>query len=484
MSFKKKLLGNVLIAGSYTYISQAVSFLSSIIISRLVSPNSYGTIGLITVFTGFIAVFSDGGLSYALIRSDYGRTYQRVLTNLAWLLGILLFGITVILAYPIALFYKNQELLIPTIVLASTFVLRSLSLAQGALLAKQLKFGFIGKVTLICTVASAVITMILGYFKGGYWALIIPQIFTAIITAVLYEREVKLGFKIFPLNYIKVAYKFTRKLIGSIIGFNIISYWARNSDNMIVGKWYGVNDLGIYNRAYMLLTLPLNLITGLFSNILFPSLKVLKTQGGSVETEYYFVLRIITFLSFPLTVLFIIFPKQLIMLLWGKSWILVADLLPYFGLLIFTQTLLSTVGQLLVVEGKEREFMISGWIGGIILVVAIFAGASVSLVGVAQYYSLAFIVLILIYNLFYIYIRTLKFDKLKAMSFWLPKVAFSVALWFSLYFNVFSAKLILLLLILVYLIYDGRKEVGGLTQLIQTKVLKRKKEVTTSESSI
>ena len=458
-SFKQGLFKNILISGGFNYLSQGINFLSTIILSRLLSPESYGIIGLITVFTNFILVFSDGGLSYALIRSDFGRTYQRVLTNLAWILGIVLFLITVLLAYPITVFYKNPQLLLPTIVLAFTFLFRSLSLAQGAILAKELKFGFIGQITLLGMLVSVVVTVVLAYMGAGYWSLVFPQIINAIIMAVFYEREVKLGFKLYPLSYLKVGFKYTRKLIASVIGFNTINYWSRNADNMIVGKWYGASELGLYARAYSLLTLPLTLITGLFSNILFPSLKKLQSEGGDIELEYYFVLRVITFLSFPLVFILIALPDQLVLVLWGQKWITVAKFLPYFGLLIYTQTLLSTVGQLLILKGKEREYMISGWVSALFLVGGIVFGATISLIGIAQFYALSFLLLVLIFNVFYIYIRALKFNAYNVIWFWLPKIIMSLLIWISIFFNMPLVKHVLLTLLFFSIVFEGRNEI-------------------------
>jgi O-antigen/teichoic acid export membrane protein len=232
-----------------------------------------------------------------------------------------------------------------------------------------------------------------------------------------------------------VVFRHTKKLVSSVIGFSSINYWARNSDNMIVGKWYGPSDLGIYNRAYSLLMLPLNLITGLFNNILFPNLKKLQSRNGDIENEYYFVLNVIGCLTFPLTLLFVVFPKELVLILWGRDWARVADLLPYFGLLIFTQSLLSTSGHLLILYKKERAFMISGWISAFFLIGFIVMGATVSLEAIAQMYSLAFIVFVLLLNIFYIYIKSLGLRKGRVYAFWLPKMAFTLLIWLCLYFR-------------------------------------------------
>jgi O-antigen/teichoic acid export membrane protein len=474
VSFKKELFRNILISGGYNYLAQGFNFLASIIISRILTPESYGIVGLIVVFTGFISVFSDGGLSYALIRSDYGKTFQRILTNLSWMLGLTLFVLTILLAYPIAIFYHNNQLILPTIVLGSTFLFKSLSLAQGALLVKELQFGFIGRVTLTCAIISILITLFMSLLGLGFWSLIIPQVITSILTIFFYERKVKLGFKIFPYRYILVGFKHTRRLIGSLIGFNAVNYWARNSDNLIVGKWYGASDLGIFSRSYALLTIPLNLITGLFNNILFPSLKKLKSENGNVkiEDEYYFVLRIINFLSLPLIAILIVFPDKLVILLWGDKWRMVAEMLPYYGLLIFTQTLLATASQILILEGKEKAFMLAGWVSSIILIGGIILGATISLKAIAEYYCLFYLAGSQSFCIFYLYIKTLRFDKKKLFIFWVPRILLSLLIWSSISFGGGVIKISLVLLLIIYTLFDGRKELYKFRSFFLLKVKK------------
>src|SRR5215212_6024583 len=115
MSFKKTLIRNILVSGGYNYLSQAIVFLSSIVVSRLLTPQSYGFVGIITVFTGFLSIFSDSGISMAVIRSNYLYTYYKSLDTVALLVGTILCVITCILAYPIAIFFRNTELVLPVI---------------------------------------------------------------------------------------------------------------------------------------------------------------------------------------------------------------------------------------------------------------------------------------------------------------------------------------------------------------------------------
>jgi teichuronic acid exporter len=467
--FKQSFFKNLLISGGYNYVAQGISFLSSIIIARLLSPENYGLVGLITVFTGFIAVFSDSGISLAIIKSDYGHTYHKSLDSLGLLMGILLFLVTALLSFPIAHFYKNNGLFLPTIALASTFIFRSMSLVRGALLTKQLSFGYLGKVVLINTIITIILTIIFAYSGFQHWSIILPQVITSIITVVLYEKKVGLKFNYYPVKYIKVAFKYTKSIIGSLIGFNLLNYWSRNSDNLIVGKLYGVADLGIYNRAYSLLTFPLTLITGLMGTVLYPSLKKLKAEGGDVNTEYIYVLKIISLIVFPVSCILLLCPDLLVRLLWGDKWSRVAAFLPYFGLLLFSQPLLSTIGNFLVLQGKEKSLMYSGWVTSTFIILAILFGSMYSMMAIVQSYALCFILLVLPYNIYFVYYRVLKFDAKLLFRFWFPVVGISLGIWVSCFFDLPTLKYGFILILLTYLILSSLKELKGLIQMISLR---------------
>jgi O-antigen/teichoic acid export membrane protein len=458
MSFKKGFFKSLLISGGYSYATQAISFFSSIITARVLAPESFGFVGLITVFTGFISIFSDSGISLAVIKSDHRYTFHKAVDSLALIIGIALCLLTCLLAYPISFFYKNEELLFPIIVMAAIFIPRSMAIVRGAILSKALKFHIIGRVSLISISIQILLTIFLAYQNFGFWSLIIPQIVSSLIMLIMYENETQLGFKVYRIQHIKVAYDYIKKTIGNLMGFNLINYWARNSDNLIVGKVYGVTDLGIYNRGYTLLTIPLALITGLIGNVLYPSLKKLEGEGGDVKNEYLFILKLITIISYPISFFLIVFPKELVLLLWGKNWFPVSELLPYFGLLIFSQSLLSTAGNILVLFNKEKNLMISGWVGAIVMILGIGFGAIYSVKAICQSYSLCFLLIVLPFNLYYVFIKTLSFPVKKMVLFWLPIILLSLGLWVTIFFNLRQLKIFSLIFLAFFIILQNKNE--------------------------
>ena len=245
---------------------------------------------------------------------------------------------------------------------------------------------------------------------------------------------------------------------ADITGFNLLNFICRNLDNLLVGRWFGVAELGVYNRAYNLLMMPLGIITGLISTVLFPSLKKLKSEGGDVSGEYLFILKMITVLTFPISFVLILFPESLVLLLWGNAWLGVAQFLPYFGLLLFSQNLLSTTGGLLVLFEKEKVMMVSGCLSAAATTGGILYGAGVSLIGIAQFYSLAFILFVLPFNLYYLFIGTFGFPKRRMNLFWLPIIALSFCIWQACYLQNQELKIAGVALLFLFILWQTKGE--------------------------
>ncbi|MCF8369849.1 MAG: lipopolysaccharide biosynthesis protein [Bacteroidales bacterium] len=472
MSFRKSLFKNLLTLGGYNYSSQAANFLASIVLSRLLVPEEYGYVALITVFTGFVTIFSDAGISYVIIRSDYGRTFWRAVTNLSFYIGLALFGIMLILAWPIALFYDDASLVIPTMVMALTFIASALKIAPMAVFTKELNFNFVGKVRLIANLTSIGMMIIMAFLGFSYWSLIIPQILMHLVEFILFEYKLRLGFKIYPWCYTKAAYRKTKSLLTNLSGFNLVNYWARNADNLIIGKFYSSYDLGIYNRAYKMLQLSLSLITGLFGTVLYPSLKKFTAEGGDLNPEYGGLLGVISLLNYPISAVLILIPYPFVRVLWGENWMLVADLLPYFGVLIMFQTLISTTGHIYLLLEHERRFMLIGVGSAILMVIAIVIGSFYSMKAVAISYAFCYMLLIVPLHIYVGFYKTFKFKFSFIWKFWFPKIIFGIAMMFAVFYELQTWLYIILPAYLIHLLYNQRTELSKLKGLILNRINK------------
>jgi len=475
-TFKKTFFKHLLTLGSYNYGSEIVNFLSSAVLARLLLPEEYGFVAMIAVFTNFAMIFAGAGLGSDIIRSDYRTTYHKGLFTLSFYIGLSLFVLMSLLAYPISLFYANAKLIWPTVIMSSQFVIRGMTMAHYALLMKQMRFNYIGKVTFYTTLMNIGLMILMAAFGFSYWALIIPLLVTAFVRYVFYARATQLPLKLYSRAHSIAAYRKAKSIIWSIIGFNIIDYWARNLDNLLAGKMYGEAALGIYNRGFRFLDLSLRLITRMFGTVLYPSLKKLEEQEGPVLKEYLNMLGIISLINFPAGLILILFPKTFVLILWGHNWMEVVPFLPYFGLLILTQTVISTNDSMFKLLNKERTMFYLGAISSGIVAIAIAAGAMVSLLSIARFYAFAYLVLVVPLQLYVGFIRALGYAPRIILLFWLPKiVCYLIVLW-GVWYGHQEFTIIGMVGYFIHLVYFQRKDLLKIFGVINNKIRKKRAE--------
>ncbi len=448
--------------------------MATAVLSRLLLPSEYGVVALVTVFTGFIMIFTDAGLSFDVIRSDYKKAYHKSISNLAFLMGIALFLLMCLLAYPIALFYDNMQLIFPTIVLSSLFIIRTINIVPFALLSKELEFNYLGRTAFIANLLSIGFMIAFAYFGLSYWALILPQIVASVYTYYFYSRKADFRFRLYPHRYTVAGFRKAKSIMGNLTGFNLINYWARNADNLIVGRVYGEVSLGIYNRAYRLLTLSLSLITGLFGKVLYPSLVKLQSEGGPIQKEYLNVLGIISLLNYPIAFILIVLPETFVYILWGENWMEVAPFLPYFGLLVLSQTLISTTGHIFILFRKENVMMYVGVVSAVIMVAAIILGSLYSVLDIARFYSLSYLVLIIPINLVFGFGKTFGFEPRKVINFWLPKLLLYLVMLFSIWNDIYVISVTAISLYLVHLLFFQRNDINEFFAFLGKKAVELK----------
>lgn len=473
MGFKKTLLKNVAVFGSYNYVFFFIEFLSTVILSRLLLPEEYGFVAIILVFSGFIQLFANAGLSQAVIRTDYRHKFFKLIFNLTLWIGILLTLILVLLAYPISLFYDNPKLFLPTIVVSLTFVGTTVTIVPMAILLKELKFNQLGKLKLISAVVSIILMIVMAYFGCSYWSLIIPNVVRVFLFYILIEIKIKFGFYFYGWKLTKFALKLVKDLLQTFTAFNMINYWASNLDTFLIGKFFGNYDLGIYNRAYRFLQLGIKLINTVFGNVLLPSLKKEVETKKDYRQGLLDILDVIHILGLLFSVALVIFPAFIVRFLWGENWLLVADYMPYFGAIIPLQTLVIACDDLYILERKEKALLSVGIPTSIILIVGIVLGSMFSALYVARMYAIFMVAIQIPYHLVFGHYKVLKFPKIMILKFWMPKIIFSFLVIASIWFSDHIVTYILYGVYFLYLVISHMKNFKVVFAMICNKINKK-----------
>ncbi len=469
MSFKITTLKNVFQLGRFTYTGEIVSFLASIVMARLLLPEEYGIVAMIYVITNFAGILTGLGISSEVIRNPFQYTFHKAMLNLSIYVGFALFILVILLSYPLALFYENNALILPTLLIAFKFPIRSSSAVFYALLIKERRYSLVGKIELTNNLLSNALMITMAAVGFSYWSLIVPFLLGEVYKLFHYKSYTYLKLRFYPFKYTRVAFKYSKALMGSILGVRMISYWGRNLDNLLIGKNFGETSLGLYNRGYRFLNLAEKTIDNLFGTILYPNLQKLKTDGGNVNHEYMFFVGLITLVSFPVGAVLILMPDLLVKILWGSNWLGTVQYLPYFGMVVLSRTNKTNIEAIFKIHYKERLLFRFGVFNSVTIVVSIVLGSLHSPLMIAKLIAISQTVLILPVVVFYVFIYDMRFDLKKTMVFYLPRIILLTGTLTTLLLNYYWLTFAQVFLYLVFLLLDLSSDFKKLITIIHAR---------------
>ncbi len=374
-------------SGAAQVARQLVQFIISVILARLLSPEDFGLIGMIIVFTGFAGVFSELGLGAALIQKlDLD---ERHLNSVFWVnigTGIILTGTVVGTAPLIASFYDEPALRSLTILIALNFIIGSFNVVQNALLNKNMDFRRLAQLEITAASLASIIGITMALTGFGVWSLVWQSLMLTTVSAVMmwWVSAWRPTFS-FETGALKELLGFSSNLLG----FNILNYWMRNLDNVLIGKFIGSSALGIYTRAYSLMLLPISQISGVVSRVMFPVLSTIQHDIERVKRVYLRSTRSIALVTFPLMIGLLVVAKPFIMTVYGDKWRDVIPILQIFCLVGMTQSIGTTVGWIYTSQGRTDIMLKWGIFSGIVRGIAFIVGLKWGVIGVALAYALS-----------------------------------------------------------------------------------------------
>ena len=388
---KSQVIGGLKWSGISQVFTQAIAFGFGIVLARLLSPRDYGLIGMVLVFTGFATIFVDMGLGSALVqRKQLEEKHINTVFFINIVAGTFLTLLMFFSAPYIAAFYNEPKLKAITQVLSVNFFLGSLISVQRALLTKSLDFKKLSKVDIGTTLLASTISVTLAILGYGVWSIVCQYIATRVLTAVIVWRLSKWK----PRPYFRRdAF---RQLLGyssNLVGFEMLNYWVRNLDNLLIGRYISSAALGIYTRAYSLMLLPITQITTVISKVMFPALSAIQDDKAKVKQIYLRAINMISFITFPLMIGLFVVSDYFIVTVYGSKW---QEVIPILQLLCFvglSQSVTSSVGWIFNSQGKTNIQLRWGIFSSVFRCISFIVGLKWGVQGIALAYLLGTIIL-------------------------------------------------------------------------------------------
>ena len=447
---KADLKGRSVRGGAVTMAAQGVRFVlgmgSTVVLARLLTPQDFGLIAMVTAVTGFVMMFKDMGLSMATVQR--AEINHNQISTLFWINVVLSIGVMVVtaaLAPVIAWFYGEPRLTWITLALAGAFIFGGLTVQHQALLRRNMRFGSLAFIQIISMVAGIATAIVSAFYGAGYWSLVLMQLATAIAGAI--AVWVVCGWR----PGLPVRRPGVRSLLafgGYLTASNVLNYLVRNLDNILLGAVWGATSVGLYSKAYGLLMLPIRQVNGPLTAVAIPALSSLQNNPDEYRRYYVKAIAILAFLSMPLIVFVLCSAKDVVLLILGQQWV---NSIPIFMALAPAALLGSlnvVTGWVFVPLGRTNRQLRCCLFGSIVTITAFFVGLRWGALGVAVAFSIALLIARLPQIIYAYHGTPLRLSNLGSVL-WRPALAclIAAAVVINIDVNVLVANLFLKLLV-------------------------------------
>ncbi len=360
---------------------------STIILARLLTPEEFGLLAMVTAFTEFARSFRELGLGTATVQREH-TTHEEV-SNLFWInfaIGLAIMVILIGISPLIGRFYGDARLPRVCVVLSPVFLFGGLTVQHRALLERQMRFGLIGAINVFSMIIGICVAVVLAMHGAGVWALV----FRDIVYAGLYASGTWLFCRWVPgLPRRNTGVKSSLRFGADVSGFDLIQYVTRNLDRMLIGRFCGAASLGLYTRALQLAMMPIDQFRMVFWDVGLPPLSALQSDSNGYRRFYSTLLSLMTFVYMPVIVFVAIRSEDVIRLLLGEAWLSAAPLLRILAFAAFFRPILDTFQLVMVSSGKTRRCILWGTVNGVCMITAFAIGIGWGTVGIAYGYVVA-----------------------------------------------------------------------------------------------
>lgn len=354
-SLKHKTLKGTIWSSIERFSVQGVQFIVMIIMARILTPEDYGLVGMLTIFIAISQSLVDSGFSQALIRKrDRRQVDNSTVFYFNIVIGAILYLVLFFSAPSIADFYHEPQLVSITRVISLSVFINSLVVVQRALLTVEIDFKTQTKSSFTAVISSGILGIWMVYAGYGVWAIVAQQLVNLSVNAFLlwilshWRPSLEYSWSSF-----RELFNFGSKLAGA----GIIDTLYKNIYLIIIGKIFKASDLGFYTRAQQFSEFPSSNLTGIIQRVTFPVLCSIQDDNERLKNVYRRFLRLSAFLIFPLMIGLAAVAHPLVILLLKEQWTFTAILLQILCFNMMWYPIHAINLNLLQVKGRSDLFL-------------------------------------------------------------------------------------------------------------------------------
>jgi PST family polysaccharide transporter len=391
MSLFKDILKGGIWSMAGQWLVQAMQLVTSIVVARILSPNDYGLFAMSLVVTNFVMLFGNLGFGPALVhKKDLDDNYIAVAFTATFVAAIILFCLVWVAAPFVGSFYGEPAVIELVRVAGIGLLLTPLSAILNNLLVKNMMFKKIAMIDIGAQLVSQSIALVCAFSGFGVWSLVFASLSSHVVKmlSLMHFSQWKTRF-----YFDKKSFKELFQFGGNLIGFNFINYFARNLDNLIIGKFLGSIALGYYDLAYQIMLKPLHNVSFKLGAPLFAGLTKLQDNLVEAAETYRKVVMTISFITFPMMFGMAAVAEPFISTLLGKKWIPSINVLQILCIVGAMQSIGTVTGAVYKSLGRTDIMLKISILSIGVTAAAFIIGVQWGILGVAVCYGVATLLL-------------------------------------------------------------------------------------------
>ncbi|MCG8698618.1 MAG: lipopolysaccharide biosynthesis protein [Bacteroidales bacterium] len=344
----------------------------SIILARLLSPEEFGLVAMVKVFVIFLLSTTRLGINVLIIKNQ--AISHSELSSLFWfqlVRGLIVSIVFYLMAKLISSLYNNSSLTLIAKVYAPIFFISACNNTHWSLIKKNIDFKTITRINTTSLIISNIVAIIIAYLGGSYWSLVCLQLLNHLLR-LTYTWIISIWN---PGLYFNKSFVVSTIRKGMhIAGLNAISSFSKNIDSFIIGKYVGNETLGIYNKAYSMITHSTQRLTANVSGVMLPSFSMLQNDMKRFSRIYTKIFKTTLMVILPFIVILLVQTENIILLTYGKKWLAMAPFVRMFGVLAFFNFIFRLNYSVFNALGRHKLAFRIGLINKLIVVSSIIVG--------------------------------------------------------------------------------------------------------------
>lgn len=382
----RSLVHGLALTGAVKWSVQLMTWVTTIIVARLLSPTDFGILSLGGVFLVLVSMLAESGIGSTLVAIPSMSSNQIFqLNGAALLLGLASFLVVTVAAVPLGMFYHSPVLPRLVLTMAVGLLIGSARTVPSALLQRDMRFARLAAIDAIQAVTQSALTLILALLGFRYWSLAIAGVAGTVVATALVVWSRSCRYRWPRVLDLRPVMGYTREVLAT----RLLWYSYQNADFIVAGRRLGAEALGGYSYAWTLASIPVDKITALVGSIT-PSI-FSAVQGDQTALRRYFlaITEGLSVLVFPLTTGLALTAREFVPIVFGARWVPMIVPLQLLAIYASIRAIVPPASNVLFVTGDTRFLLKQSAVAAVALPVAFLIGSQWGTFGIAVAWMVA-----------------------------------------------------------------------------------------------